>query len=214
MKIIEKYRQMTVEERAILLSTCTGLFNMVWAIVQIVFGIVYDAHFLIASGLFSACMSVTRGLNAYSLKREDFSLEKKVVRITSVLISLAGLCYAIYMVRLLGGAKPMDFGLIPSITIALFSFVSITIAIINLFKMKGRRASLGTIRLASLVSGLTNIMLTQMALLMTQVPDMNQEYNFYFGLFVGLVTIALGILNILHDRKVRTTSKNDTDTHD
>ena len=207
MKIIDKYRQMTVEERAVLLSTCMGLFNMVWALVQIVLGIVYDAHFLIASGLFSACMSVTRGLNAYSLKRKDVTLEKKVVRITSVLISLAGLFYAIYMLRLLGGTKPMDFGLIPSITIALFSFVSITIAIINLFKMKGRRASLGTIRLASLVSGLTNLMLTQMALLMTQVPDMNQEYNFYFGLFVGVVTIALGILNITHDQKVRSTSK-------
>ena len=207
MKIIDKYRQMTVEERAVLLSTCMGLFNMVWALVQIVLGIVYDAHFLIASGLFSACMSVTRGLNAYSLKRKDVTLEKKVVRITSVLISLAGLFYAIYMLRLLGGTKPMDFGLIPSITIALFSFVSITIAIINLFKMKGRRASLGTIRLASLVSGLTNLMLTQMALLMTQVPDMNQEYNFYFGLFVGVVTIVLGILNITHDQKVRSTSK-------
>ena len=28
------------------------------------------------------------------------------------------------------------------------------------------------------------------------------------------MTVALGILNIIHDRKVRTTSKNDTDTHD
>jgi len=209
MKIIKNIRQADKVKKTKIIATCTGFINFLWSTIQFTLGCIYESLFLIASGIFLLLIALSKFLCVKSLQKNDKVFEIHTIKTVNFLLIASGLFYAIYMLRLLFGNLPTSFGLIMSIAIATFSFVNMTIAIINLVKTRGKTWTLRTIRLISFIGAMTNILLTQMALLMSQKPDAPQQFNCYFGIAIGCFTIFIAIFN-LHNNPYNHKNKKDS----
>jgi len=196
MNIFQIYSLKSREEKKRITSVLTGIINFTWGLVQVGMGIFLPSLFLVFAGLFSIVIGFAKTTCLIGLKKGD-DQKKKYVIIAHALIILAGVFYCWYNVRLLFGYKPTDFGLIPSITIALVATTTVTLAIINLVQFWKGNAYYKTICLVSLITALTNVMLTQMSLLMVEMPEMDQRFNVYFALGIGVFAMVTGVLNLV-----------------
>ena len=198
MKLIEIYKLKSTNERRIInafVSFCCGL---IWAIIQFVIFLITKSFFLFSSSLFSLSLSLARLLSIIGYKKEENDKDKSYLVLSSIFIITGGIFYSSYSLRLLFGETPTDFGLIPSITIALFSFIFIINSITTLIKdRKNKNKYIKNIKIISFITSLVNIMLTQMSLLMVQSPNMDQKYNLYFALIIGAIAIILGIYSLI-----------------
>jgi hypothetical protein len=132
------------------------------------------------------------------IKKDEKLSSKKYFIIATTLIIVAGIFYSAYSLRLLFGHTPRSYGMIIAITIAAFSFYYMINSIVNLFKYKASTPYYKTLKLISFIAALTDIMLTQMSLLIVCSPEMSQVYNVYFALGIGVLTVLLGIINLRH----------------
>src|SRR5574344_373084 len=199
-KLIEKYKAKSNDEKRIIQSYFSFSFGIIYSIVQFLFFIMTNSFFLVDSSLFSLSLCLSRLFCIIGYKLDKDNKRLVYVILSSILLAGGGVLYAIYSMRLLYGELPTDFGIIISITIALFSFIFIIKAIIVLIKERHNNNKYArNIRIIAFVSGLVNILLTQMSLIMANSPDTNQKYNLYFAFGIAIVTILLGAYSIIRN---------------
>jgi hypothetical protein len=170
--------------------------SYIWSSVKFILGILARSLFLIASSLFTFCLAFSKHLITLGTK---FGLEeKKIVIISSLLIMATGVFYSFYNLRLLYGYQTSSYSLIIALTIASVSFFLLIRSIVLLIRyIKGSPSGVQrTYIFTTLISSLMNIVLTQMSLL-SLYQDIDLKYNFYFAILIGLITIILGILNLI-----------------
>lgn len=198
-KLLDSYRAKTVDEKRVIKTTGSFLIGAVWAITQFVFSFIYNSVFLFSSSLFSASLSLARLFCVLGYKKDSLNNRRRYLILSSLLVVLGRIFYGTYNIRFLFGVVPKDYGLIPSISIALFSFTFFTLSVRTLIKdRKNNNDYMRNMKIIAFISSLVNIMLTQMCLLMATDPDVNQKNNMYFAMGIGVVAIILGIYLFIH----------------
>lgn len=204
MKIIKQYKELSVEKKLILSTTITFVLTLLWSIGKVIIGFIVSSFFLLASAFFSLTMCFSRYCCLSGIKKDVTMTKKRYISLSSGLIILAGLLYGIYNIRLLFGYMPTNYGLILSIAIATFSFTFLVSSIINLIKYrKYHNIYFDNLKIVSFIGALTDIMLTQMSLLMVEDPNINQLYNVIVALVISLFTIILGLVLFIKNLSIK-----------
>lgn len=171
----------------------TLVANFFWFAIKLSLGLSASSVFLVSSAIFTFALALSK-VTCFIGRKKD---ERKWLAFSSLLIVLAGMSYAGYNVRLLMGFHPQDFGLITAIGIATLSFFLLVRSIVELVKARKSDEYEKNIKIIAFISALANIMLTQLSILAVEMPQMDQTYNVYFALGIGVFTIILGIWRMI-----------------
>lgn len=200
MKLFEKYKALTSEGRFICNTTVGFFFGVLWAVIKTAIGVYEASRFLIAAALFSLAVGFSKFICLIGMVKYNNAYQKRLIELFSLFIVLSGIFYGYYNLRLLYAPSMMNYGLIPSIAIAAVSFFMFTKAIVNIFLNRKRTVYRRFLNVVSLITALTNIMLTQMCLITVQNPETDPIYNIGFALAIALFTIGAGIYCMIGSR--------------
>ena len=173
--------------------------NLFYFVFKIVVGIVFKNPLLIAVALYNLLIGLVKANCSRGLWRnKDNSKDcKTYIRGGSILL-FSSIFYIIYTANLVGNPYNIKYNIFIALCIAIFSTYSITISVIGLFRTKGRTMLIKEYKLTNFATALTNLFLTQMAVLsLLNVPNMH-TYNATLGIFVGSVILAFGLYLVIN----------------
>lgn len=191
-RFIRFYRSLDQRKKVIYKTASLLILAFFWAALKMAVSAYEKSLFLFLSALFSFFLIASKSFALVGFIKDKDAASKKYAIASSAFLSLSGVFYAAFNLRLAFGYFPNDYGNILSISIALGSFLMIVLSIVGLAKKKGKNVYLRILNWISFASALTDLMLTQMALLMFTSPEMDQIYNLYFALGIGLFAFFLG----------------------
>ena len=123
--------------------------------------------------------------------KKTFDYRNKCV---GMFLLIAGFEYAIYMARMIfTDVSIMNYDMVLGICVACVSFVELTIAIKGCFNSLGKGHYFRNIKLTSLCSALTAIVLTEVALTSFASETDLRAVNGIVGMIVGIVIILISI---------------------
>lgn len=201
MGIIKNYLNQTYAEKTVFKTSIVSIFNFLWSIAKLLFGIISKSYFIFASGIFTLLIGFSKRLCVHGIKKEKFSSEKKIVIYTCLGLICACMFYGIYMFRLYFVNYQPKYGLIGGITIASFSFVNLTFAIIGITKVRKNSYMHKMLKITNFITALTDLVITQIALLYAIEPVTDMTYNIHFGLGIALIGILINIFMIIRVSK-------------
>ena len=192
-KLIEKYRTLSFEERTIYSAMLSILINVVLAIGKFIFAIFYGIFFVVA-GIVNVFISISK-LQCYLgekyPEKKNFEFRNKMI---GSFLLLAGLQYGIYMSRLIfTDATSSSYSMVLGISVACVSFVELGIAIKGCFNSYGKGHYYRNIKLISLCSALTAIVLTEIALTSFAAEGDTRLINGIVGVIVGAIIVLIAI---------------------
>lgn len=190
--MLKKYFHSSKDQKKLINIFVAFIASILWSMAKIIFGIVDNSAFLIASAIFTICLAISKLLCLVGIVKYETNYVIIHV-ISSLLIVGAGVFYGLYNTRLLYVNSMPNYGTIIAITIAAISFFLFVKAIVNLIKDKKRDDYNRNLRVIALVGGSMDIVLTQMCLLAVELPEMNPRYNLYIALGISIITMILGI---------------------
>ena len=98
----------------------------------------------------------------------------------------------------MGNPYNIEYNIFIAVAIAAFSTYCVTVSIIGLFRTKGRTMLIKEYKFTNFATALTNLVLTQMAILsLLSVPRMH-FYNATLGIIVGCVILGFGLYLVIH----------------
>lgn len=196
-KIKEKLKE-TKEKRHKFNTICSMLYNFIWSIAKIIFGVFTFSYSFCISGASTLLFGFSKKIYLKNYKADDFETIKGKSITISILLIFIGILFSIYMARLFFISNNQSYGLILSITIALFSFVELGVAIYNISKAKkSNNLLLYVYRGCNLASSGFAIVHTQVALLAAQGTNGNL-YNALTGTIFGLFSVAIGAYQLYY----------------
>ena len=172
MGIIKNYLNQTYAEKTVFKTSIVSIFNFLWSIAKLLFGIISKSYFIFASGIYT-CLGLI----------------------------CACMFYGIYMFRLYFVNYQPKYGLIGGITIASFSFVNLTFAIIGITKVRKNSYMHKMLKITNFITALTDLVITQITLLYAIKPETDMTYNIHFGLGIALIGILINIFMIIRVSK-------------
>lgn len=177
------------------------LYSLVWSTAKIVFGVWFKLYFFCVSGASGLLLGFIKYIYLKNSKLADTE-EKKGESITiGVLLIVSSLLFVIFMARLFFTSDNSSYGLIWSITIALFSFLEMGLSIYNYYiARKTDDILLMSFRCCNLASGCFAIVLTQVALL-SATNSPSDVYNGITGVVFGLVAVMIGVYCVINATK-------------
>lgn len=130
-----------------------------------------------------------------SINRYDDSLKTlQKFRNGGLILTAASLCYIGYSTFMIFVPTNFQYGMIISIAIATFSFTNLVLATIGIVKTKGKNILLREIKVTNLAAALTNIVLTQIAILSFTFAEDASLYNGLMGIGVGFIILIMGVV--------------------
>lgn len=130
--------------------------------------------------------------------KKTFDYRNKCI---GIFLFIAGLEYSIYMGRMIfTDVAIMDYDMILGIIIACVAFIELAIAIKGCFKSLGKGHYYRNIKLTSLCSALTAIVLTEVALTSFASEVDLRMINGIVGMIVGIVIILISIYVLIAPR--------------
>lgn len=195
MSLKEKFVQLKNDkQRRIKLFTLLGLlYNIVWSVGKVLFGIFTRAFFFSISGIYTLFIGIIKSLFYRHYKKTDIKKEFKVSIAMGVLIIISALAFVLYMARLFFIDDDMTYGQITSIAIAAFSFSELGISIGNFVRsVKAEDMMLTGLRSCNVASGFYAIVLTQVAIT-SACGTPNSKGNALGGTVFGLCALAMGV---------------------
>lgn len=191
-----------------LTSTKSSLiFNFAFAIGHCALGFAWHSWWFITLGAYYALLSVMR-FSVLQVKRKakgDTELEKFAKRITGILFLLLSLCLVGIVILSVVESRGTKHNRIVMITIALYAFTKVTLAIINLVKSKKSLSPVAkTLRNISFADAFVSIYSLQRSMLVTfdgmSAGDITL-FNILTGSAVCILIFLLGI-NLIGGRGV------------
>lgn len=198
MGIIRKYTSLDFKKKTEYSTIISIVFNICSGIFQFILGIITKEYFLCLSGFVNFFL-LTSKLNCIfgirNVKNKSFKERNLLVSITLI---LSGICYILYMARLLiFDIQIKQYNMYIAIIIAAISFTQIGLAINGLVKAKGHGHLYKDIKVINFTSSLTGIVLTQTALLSMKNSETLNTSAGYFGIGVGFIAILLGVFLLI-----------------
>ena len=174
----------------------TMIFNFVWATVKIVLGIVKLSGFLCISAVYTFCLGVSKHMFFKGRKQSKTNEEsnREYFLFIGIIITIASVCYLVYMIRLFFISSETTYGMITAIAIAAMAFTELYFSIYGLIKARKQKDLLTEgLKAINLVSALSAIALTQTAILSFTTNGDMSKYNGIMGTIVGAISLLLGI---------------------
>lgn len=198
MGIIRKYTSLDFKKKTEYSTIISIVFNICSGIFQFILGIITREYFLCLSGFVNFFL-LTSKLNCIfgirNVKNKSFKERNLLV---SLMLILSGICYILYMARLLiFDIQIKQYNMYIAIIIAAISFTQIGLAINGLVKAKGHGHLYKDIKVINFTSSLTGIVLTQTALLSMKNSEVLNTSVGYFGIGVGFIAILLGVFLLI-----------------
>lgn len=199
-ELIKKFKSLSFENRNIFSAKFSIIFNLVMAIGKFLLSFFFGFFFFVAGGINIFIMLAKRECYCGIKNIKEKTFEKRNLY-AAIFLIIAGLCYSIYMGRMLiADLSLMKYNMILGIMIACVSFVEMTIAVIGCFKVVGKGHYFRNLKIINLCSAFTAIVLTEVALMSFASETDSRVLNAIFGLSVGLLIIILGVFIIFAPR--------------
>lgn len=194
--LLTKIKEISKAKSIVLLISL--VYNFIWAIAKIFFGVFNYAYFFCVSGASSLLFAFIKKVYLKNYKSDDFSTRRGKSITISVLLIGSCLFFTFYMARLFFVSDTKEYGLITSIAIATFSFTELGFSIYKFVKANKSKDILSmSFKGCSLVSACFSIVLTQVALLSaTKTPANN--YNALTGVIFGFISMCIGIYLLVY----------------
>lgn len=193
MKTVNYYRSLSFKEKTIFTTRVSILINLILGIGKVILSFFFGIFFLVAA-IVNFFIMLTK-LECYlGVKYPDKKTFDYRNRCVGIFLLIAGLEYAIYMGRMIfTDVKIMDYDMVLGICVACVSFVELAIAIKGCFNSLGKGHYYRNIKLTSLCSALTAIVLTEVALTSFASESDLRVTNGMVGMVVGIIIILISI---------------------
>lgn len=179
---------------------CSLVYNFFWAIGKIFFGIFSFSFVFCISGVYCLLLCFIKSVYYKSQHIEDKSSQIKKSQLINILLILAGIMFAYYSTKF-GEFDSTSYGLIPSITIATFSFAELGFAIFNTISAhKSKDRILISFRGCNLATAGFALSFTQIALL-DACGTQNNFLNMLTGTMFGVCAVFIGVFLIYQNKK-------------
>lgn len=193
MKIVNYYRSLSFQEKTVFTAKLSILMNLVLGIGKTILSFFFGVFFLVAAivNYFIMLTKLECCLGIKYPNKKSFEYRNKCI---GVFLFIAGLEYAIYMGRMIfTNVSVMDYDMILGIIIACVAFVELAIAIKGCFNSYGKGHYYRNVKLTSLCSALTAIVLTEVALTSFASEVDLRFVNGLVGMIVGIIIILISI---------------------
>ena len=197
--LIRAFQRIPETNRTIAYGIMALLKNLFYFVFKIVVGIVFKNPLLVAIALYNLCIgfvkaNCSRGL----LKNKDDLKDCKTYIRGGVILFLSSIFYIVYTANQVGNPYNITYTYLIAVAIAAFATYSITVSIIGLFRTKGKTMLIKEYKFTNFATALTNLVLTQMAIL-SFIPIKNMHfYNSLLGVIVGIVILGFGLYLIIN----------------
>lgn len=169
------------------------IFNFVWAVCKIIFGVFTFSYFFCVSGASTILFGFVKKVYIKYFNSNDYDEKRTKSIIISVLLIFSSVLFTFYMARLFFIKQTNEYGLIVSILIAAVSFTELILSIYNFIKSKkSTDVLLKSFKGCSLVSSCYAMAITQIALL-SATDNQSNFYNGITGVIFGCIAIIIGL---------------------
>ena len=217
--IVKAFRRIPEKTRTIGYGLFSLLKNLFYFCFKVIVGIVFKSPLLIAIAIYNILIGLVKANCSRGLwKNKDDLKDIKTYLLGGVILSLSSMFYIAYTVIQLYHPSNTKYNLIIAIAIACFACYSMTLSILGLVWAKGKTMLIKEYKFTNFATALTNIVLTQIAILsFTTVQDMS-VYNSFMGGLVGVVILGFGLYFIIngsikyrrHVKKINNVESNST----
>jgi len=198
--IVKYYKSLSFQEKTVFTAKLSILMNLSLGIGKTILSFFFGIFFLVA-GLVNTFIMLAKlecYLGVKYPKKKTFDYRNKCV---GIFLLVAGLEYSIYMARMVfTDTSIMSYDMILGIIIACISFVELAIAIKGCFKSYGKGHYYRNIKLTSLCSALTAIVLTEVALTSFASETDLRVINGIVGMIVGVIIVLISIYVFISPR--------------
>lgn len=191
--LITSYSNLSFKQKTLFNAKISIYTNGFLAICKYILAII-GSNFLIAAANVNIFIMISK-LECYLgekyPEKKKFAYRNKMI---GLMLLLSGIQYGIYMSRLIFlDIDIMKYDMIMGIIIACISFIEIIFAVIGCFRSYGKGHYYRNIKLISLCSALTAIVLTEIAI-MSFASDIDFRFiSGLFGVFVGIIIVLISI---------------------
>ena len=197
---VNKYRGVPFEERTLFSCKLSIFLNSALAVGKFLLSFFFGIFFLVAA-IVNVCIVIAKlecYLGVKYPNKKSFQFRNNMI---GVFLLLAGAQYAIYMARLIfTDVDIMNYDMVLGISIACVSFVEMAIAIKGCFSSFGKGHYYRNIKLVSLCSAMTAIVLTEVALTSFASETDTRLMDGLFGVIVGILIILVAIFIFIAPR--------------
>ncbi len=197
--IIRAFRRIPERNRTIVYGLMSLLKNLCFFAFKIIVGIVYRTPLLIAVAIYNLLIGLvkancSRGL----LKNKDNFKDCKTYIIGGATLFLSSIFYIIYTANQVNIPVDRHFNLVIAILIAGFAAFRVVMSVGGLIRIKGKTMLIKEFKITNFAIALTNVVLTQIAILsLLEVPNMHY-YNSIFGVIVGFIIHVFGLYLVIN----------------
>ena len=192
-QLISYYRGLSFQQKTIFTTRFSILINLLLGIGKFILSFFLGIFFLVAAivNFFIMLTKLECYLGIKYPNKKSFEYRNKCV---GIFLLIAGLEYAIYMGRMIfTNVRIMEYDMILGIVIACVAFVELAIAIKGCFNSLGKGHYYRNIKLTSLCSALTAIVLTEVALTSFASEIDLRIINGLVGMIVGVVIVLISL---------------------
>ena len=185
------------------------LKNLLYFAFKITVGILFKTPLLIAIAIYNLLIGLVKANCSRGLWKNNDNIKdcRTYIRGGAILL-FSSIFYIIYTANQVGSPYGIQYNTIIAVAIAAFAAYSVTLSITGLYHTKGKTMLIKQYKFTNFSTALTNLVLTQIAILaLSPIPKMN-FYNALLGIIVGSVILGFGlymVINGLIKYKVYTT---------
>ena len=185
------FQRISEKNRTIAYGIMALLKNLVYFLFKIIVGIMFKTPLLIAVAIYNLLIGLVKANCSRGLwkNKDDLKDCKTYIRGGAILL-VSSIFYIIYTANQVGNPYGIQYNTIIAIAIAAFATYSVTVSIIGLFRTKGKTMLIKEYKFTNFATALTNIVLTQIAILSLMPVARMNFYNALLGIIVGIVILG------------------------
>lgn len=192
-RLIDLYRNKSFEEKTILMTKLSILFNFILAVGKIILSLFKGVFFLVA-GIVNIFIMLAKIECLLGLRKNDTKKFNYRNTFVGVFLLMSGIEYTIYMTRMaFTDVELAKYNMFLGIIIAFVSFVELGLAIYGCFKSSGKGHYYRNIKLINLCSAFTAIVLTEVALMSFASEFDSRFIDGIFGMSVGFIIVLIAV---------------------
>ena len=193
------FQRISETNRTIAYGIMALIKNLFYFVFKIIVGIVFQNPLLIAIAIYNLMIGLVKANCSRGLwkNKDDLKDCKTYIRGGAALL-ISSIFYIVYTANQVGNPYNIEYNIFIAVAIAAFSTYCVTVSIIGLFRTKGKTMLIKEYKFTNFATALTNLVLTQMAILsLLSVPRMH-FYNATLGIIVGCVILGFGLYLVSH----------------
>jgi len=197
--IIKAFKRIPEKTRTIVYGMFSLLKNLFYFLFKIAVGIIFKSPLLIAIAIYNILIGLVKANCSRGLwKNKDDLKDIQTYIIGGVILSISSLFYIGYTANQVYNPTNTKYNLAIAIIIAAFATFSITKSIVGLIRTKGKTLLIKEYKVTNFATALTNLVLTQIALLSVTAESNMGAYNSFVGVVVGVIILAFGLFLVIN----------------